>query len=119
MRLAGHVYRYSYYTNDGHTVLVLRVRLDASVEILHGGGILVGARSHVPIHEQVSVVVLEQLVVHVVVSRSAKTKLSEKRVPRVRVLAVYQREPVGVEATECHVRPDVAVDQVGCDVQRN
>ena len=93
--------------------------LDASVKVLHGSGVSVGAPEHVPIHKEMAVVILEQLVVDVVVGGGAKPNLPEQWVPWVWILAVDQRQPVGVKAAECHVRPDIAVDHVGCDVERH
>ena len=67
-------------------------------------------------HEQVSEVVLEELVVDVVVRGRPQAALAEGRLPREAGLRVDEREPVGAHGPKGHVRPDVAVpDDVGRD----
>lgn len=72
-------------------MVMIKQCLHANVKVFYCGRIFVSPCSHIPIHEEMPVVVLEQLVVHVVVCCSAKSKLPKERVPWMWVLAVNQR----------------------------
>lgn len=58
--------------------------------------IAVRAHDLIEPHEQVSVIVLEHLVVDVVVRRRTETQLAKDRIPRENVLRMDQGQPAGV-----------------------
>ena len=70
--------------------------------------VLVGSRHLVKPHKEVSVVVLEEFVVHVVVCWGAKADPSKDSVPWEHVLGVNEHEPVAVQGSKGHVGPHVA-----------
>ena len=59
------------------------------------------------VHEKMSKVVYEQLVVHMVVCRGAQPHPGEPPVPGMLVLGVNQTKPVRVQGSEGHVGPHV------------
>lgn len=54
-------------------------------------------------------VILEKFVMHVMIRRRSQSYSSERRLPRKSNLRVYQRKPIGVGRSKCHVRPHVTI----------
>ncbi len=65
-----------------------------------------------------AVIVEEEAVVNVMVSRGAEAHEAEERVPRVCVFAVDKAKPRRIRGPEGHVLPHVAVDDVGSEEER-
>lgn len=71
----------------------------------------------VPIHEQVSIIPNESLVVNMVVGSSPKADPPERLLPGMCVLTVDEQQPSTVEGTNGHVGPNVAGDDLGDNCQ--
>jgi hypothetical protein len=57
--------------------------------------------------------------VNMMVRSSSNSEKVKQRIPRVDVFTVDKSEVVCVDRSKSHVRPDVAVNYVGCNVERN
>ena len=66
-----------------------------------------------------SKVVNEQSVMDMVICRGAKPNEAKQRVPEMRVFTVNQTKPRRISRSKSHVFPNIAVDNVRCDEQRD
>ena len=78
----------------------------------------VGSPDSIEPSEQVTVVPLEEGVMHVMVCRCSKADTVEELVPRKRVLGVNQRQPVRIQTSKGHVRPYIAMYQIRGGIER-
>ena len=69
--------------------------------------VLVRSTESIKPHEQVSVIVLENLVVHMMIGRSTESNFAKNAVPRKNVFGMNQGEPARVRRSKGHVGPNV------------
>ena len=60
-------------------------------------------------HKQMSVIVLEDLVMDVMISRSSQAQCSKDSIPWKDVFGMYEYQPISIHGTEGHVGPYVTI----------
>ena len=96
-----------------------RVLLNTPVELRYGCGILISSKDTIPIHKGMPIVKVEEFVVNVMVRGCSEAQLTEEWIPRMTVFCMDQCEPVRIQRTKCHIRPNIGINKSRSDHERN